>query len=79
MPMERGMTAKVNPLAVQANDDVLTVVAISFVAEMFADVLHEGLGHAAVALLSAPHLILIRDRQKREHLLSRQVLSMVSV
>jgi hypothetical protein len=52
MPMERGMTAKVNPLAVQANDDVLTVVAISFVAEMFADVLHEGLGHAAVALLT---------------------------
>jgi hypothetical protein len=46
------MAAKVNPLAVQANDDVLTVVAISFVAEMFADVLHEGLGHAAVALLT---------------------------
>jgi hypothetical protein len=31
---------------------VPTVVAISFVAEMFADVLHEGLGHAAVALLT---------------------------
>ncbi len=52
MPMERDMATKVNPLAVQANDDVLTVVAISFVAEMFADVLHEGLGHAAVALLT---------------------------
>jgi len=50
--MERDIAAKVNPLAVQANDDMLTVVAISFVSEMFADVLHEGLGHAAVALLT---------------------------
>jgi hypothetical protein len=30
-------------------------------------------------LLSTPHLILIKGRQKREHLLSRQVLSTVSV
>jgi hypothetical protein len=45
------MAAKVNAVPVRANDDVLTVVAISLVAEMLADVLHEGLGHAAVALL----------------------------
>jgi hypothetical protein len=36
----------------RANDDMLTVVAISLVAEMLADVLHEGLGHAALALLT---------------------------
>jgi hypothetical protein len=36
----------------EANDDVLTVVAISLVAQIVADVLHEGLGHAAVALLA---------------------------
>jgi hypothetical protein len=35
----------------RANDDVLTVVAISLVAETIGDVVHEGLGHAAVALL----------------------------
>jgi hypothetical protein len=49
--MERGMAEKVNPVSEQANDDVLTVVAISVVAEMLGDVVHEGLGHAAVALL----------------------------
>ncbi len=36
----------------QVKDDVLTVVAISLLAEMVADVVHEGLGHAAVALLT---------------------------
>jgi hypothetical protein len=36
----------------QAKDDVLTVVAISLLAEMLGDVVHEGLGHAAVALLT---------------------------
>ena len=46
------MAANVSPAPEQANDDVLTVVAISFVAEMLSDVLHEGLGHAAVALLT---------------------------
>lgn len=51
MATEREMAAKVNGVPVRANDDVLTVVAISLVAEMLADVLHEGLGHAAVALL----------------------------
>ncbi len=39
-------------VAMEANDDVLTVVAISLVAQIVADVLHEGLGHAAVALLA---------------------------
>jgi hypothetical protein len=31
------------------NDDALTVTAISLLAAMLADVLHEGLGHAALA------------------------------
>jgi hypothetical protein len=44
------MAAKVRPTAVQTNDDVLTVCAISVLAEILADVLHEGLGHAATAL-----------------------------
>ena len=46
------MAAKVSPALEQANDDVLTVVAISLAAQMLADALHEGLGHAAVALLT---------------------------
>jgi hypothetical protein len=46
------MAARVSAVAVEASDDVLTVVAISVVAQMLADVLHEGLGHAAVALLT---------------------------
>jgi hypothetical protein len=52
MPTEERMRAKVSAVSVQASDDVLTVVAISFLAEMLSDVLHEGLGHAAVALLT---------------------------
>jgi hypothetical protein len=53
MPTEGVITAAtVSPVAVQGNDDVVTVVAISLVAQMLADVLHEGLGHAAVALLT---------------------------
>ena len=35
-----------------ANDDVLTVCAISALAAMLADVLHEGVGHALLALLT---------------------------
>lgn len=35
-----------------AQDDVLTIIAISFLAQIVADVVHEGLGHAAVALLT---------------------------
>jgi len=46
------MAEQVSRVPEQAKDDVLTVVAISFVAEMLGDVLHEGLGHAAVALLT---------------------------
>jgi hypothetical protein len=34
------------------NDDVLTVWAISLLAEIIANVVHEGLGHAATALLT---------------------------
>ena len=51
MPMERDMAEKVSPVSEPAQDDVLTVCAISFLAEMLGDVVHEGLGHAAVALL----------------------------
>ncbi len=46
------MAAKVSPAAEQAKDDVLTVCAISVLAEIVSDVLHEGLGHAVVALLT---------------------------
>ena len=34
------------------NDDALTVTAISLLAAMLADVLHEGLGHGALALIT---------------------------
>ena len=44
------MAAEVSPA--QANDDVVTVCAISLRAEIIANVLHEGLGHAATALLT---------------------------
>jgi len=44
------MAAEVSPA--QANDDVLTVCAISLLAEIIGDVVHEGLGHAATALLT---------------------------
>ncbi len=46
------MAAKVSQATVQAKDDVLTVCAISLLAEIVANVLHEGLGHAATALLT---------------------------
>ena len=46
------MSAKVNSAPVQANDDVLTVCAISLLAEILANVAHEGFGHAATALLT---------------------------
>jgi hypothetical protein len=48
---EGDMADKVSGMPEQAKDDVFTVVAISFVAEILGDVVHEGLGHAAVALL----------------------------
>lgn len=46
------MAAQVSPASVQANDDLLTVCAISFLAEILANVVHEGLGHAVIALLT---------------------------
>jgi hypothetical protein len=49
---EGDMADKVSRVPAHAKDDALTVVAISLVAEMLGDVLHEGLGHAAVALLT---------------------------
>jgi hypothetical protein len=36
----------------QPNDDALTVCAISLLSAMLADVLHEGLGHGALALIT---------------------------
>jgi len=42
----------INSVSVQASDDVPTVCAISLLAAMLANVLHEGLGHAATALLT---------------------------
>jgi hypothetical protein len=46
------METKVSAATVEAKDDVLTVCAISLVAEIVANVVHEGLGHAATALLT---------------------------
>jgi hypothetical protein len=46
------MAAKVSPASEKASDDVLTVCAISLLAAILANVLHEGLGHAATALLT---------------------------
>lgn len=42
------------PVAADTNraDDALTLIAISVLAEIVADTLHEGLGHAAIALLT---------------------------
>jgi hypothetical protein len=44
--------AATNAVSLQANDDALTVCAISSLAAILADVIHEGLGHAATALLT---------------------------
>ena len=52
MAREGDMAEQVSRVTERAKDDVVTVVAISLVAEMLGDVLHEGLGHAAVALLT---------------------------
>jgi hypothetical protein len=46
------MAAEVRPAPAQANDDLLTVCAISLLAAILGNVLHEGLGHAATALLT---------------------------
>jgi hypothetical protein len=52
MPPKENMAEQVSRVPTQAKDDVLTVVPISVVAEMLGDVVDEGLGHAAVALLT---------------------------
>jgi hypothetical protein len=46
------MAATASAASVQANDDLLTVCAISLLAAILANVVHEGLGHAATALLT---------------------------
>lgn len=46
------MATTANPAPAQARDDLLTVCAISLLAGILANVLHEGLGHAATALLT---------------------------
>jgi len=42
----------IRSVTLQANDDALTVCAISLLAAILSDLLHEGLGHAATALLT---------------------------
>jgi len=46
------MAATIGSPSAQAHDDALTICAISLLAGILSDVLHEGLGHAAVALLT---------------------------
>jgi hypothetical protein len=46
------MAATISAASEQPNDDALTVCAISLLAGMLENVLHEGLGHAATALLT---------------------------
>ncbi|HYL84106.1 MAG TPA: hypothetical protein VE263_07730 [Candidatus Angelobacter sp.] len=46
------MAAMTSSAPVQANDDLLTVCAISLLAGILANVFHEGLGHAVTALLT---------------------------
>jgi hypothetical protein len=46
------MAAEARRAPVQANDDLLTVCAISLLAAILGNVLHEGVGHAATALLT---------------------------
>lgn len=42
----------IHPVPVQPNDDVPTVCAISLLAAILSNLLHEGLGHAALALFT---------------------------
>jgi hypothetical protein len=46
------MDATVGSASVTSRDDVLTICAISLLAAILANVVHEGLGHAATALLT---------------------------
>lgn len=52
MTTAENTAAAISAKAASAKDDVLTMIAISFLAQIVADVVHEGLGHAAVALLT---------------------------
>ena len=58
----RGHGREVSQASEQAKDDVVTVVAISVVAKMLANVVHKGLGHAAVAK-TAHSLTVLRGRR----------------
>ena len=49
MPKEEDVPVKASPALGQVKDDGPTVRAISAVPEMISVVVHEGLGHAAVA------------------------------
>jgi hypothetical protein len=51
-PERREMAESTSPAPVRASDDWLTVCAISVLAGMLGNVVHEGLGHAATALLT---------------------------
>jgi hypothetical protein len=46
------MTTSATPDGVHGNDDAVTICAISMLGWMLSDVLHEGLGHALLALLT---------------------------
>jgi hypothetical protein len=46
------VAAAISSTSVESNDDVLTVCAISVLAAILGNVVHEGLGHAATALLT---------------------------
>ena len=47
------MAATISAASARVKDDALTVCAISLVAATLANVVHEGLGHAATALLTS--------------------------
>ncbi len=51
MAIEGGVVEQTSRVEERVKDDGLTVCAISLVAEMISDVVHEGLGHAAVDLM----------------------------
>jgi hypothetical protein len=46
------LTEPIEPSLLQAKDDFPTICAISALAAIFTDVMHEGLGHAALAFLT---------------------------
>ena len=48
--MTTSSSATISAASLRVKDDALTICAISLVAAIFADVVHEGLGHAATAL-----------------------------